>query len=631
MRRPAGAGSALLLLPLLLASARGVDAPPTREPRSEPVRWAVLVGVSDYAEFGDDAGGDLRGAAADAERLRNVLVERWGFSPERMRVLLDGAATRAGIEAALREWLPAVVQPGDLVVFYFSGHGAQAWDLDGDEPDGLDETIAPHDVMRTSPERDIRDDELRVWFDALPTRNVVAILDNCHAGTGTRAPVPFARVRALARRPDDLPRPGGTRGSTAAGDVATGLFGAGVLELSAAQADQAAVESAWPSDDGESWGGAFTMLLVQQLWMASPQESYATLFRHTAHQLSRHGFEQAPWISNETGSGRLAVFGFEPVALAVDVAPPEWNARLHGDVLVVSGGGAAGISEGMLLEGPDILARVTTATRDSAVAAVLPGSDPAGGALAVRPAAVRLEPARLEVDLSGLVESDRARVGAALRVDARFGLLQRPTPRSLGVRSVPGGYDVIGRDGALRHSVRGTATDALDGLRQALTREADAAELAAVRNAARPFAADVALAARENALHVGDPVVFTVRSERDGFVTLVDLGTDGTITVLFPLGGEDGRITSGSPLRVPTAAMQAAGIVFEAQPPEGAGLLRAFVTARPLALPSDAAPLSASAVLDALAAAVGPGPLGEPGTLGLRDWADATLEYTIRR
>jgi hypothetical protein len=36
--------------------------------------------------------------------------------------------------------LAAVTRPGDLVRFYFAGHGSQAWDVNGDEEDGLDET-----------------------------------------------------------------------------------------------------------------------------------------------------------------------------------------------------------------------------------------------------------------------------------------------------------------------------------------------------------------------------------------------------------------------------------------------------------------------------------------------------------
>lgn len=39
----------------------------------------------------------------------------------------------------------AGAQPGDSLFFSFSGHGGQQRDVDGDEVDGMDETILPVD------------------------------------------------------------------------------------------------------------------------------------------------------------------------------------------------------------------------------------------------------------------------------------------------------------------------------------------------------------------------------------------------------------------------------------------------------------------------------------------------------
>lgn len=52
--------------------------------------------------------------------------------------------TRANIIRALH-WLVADAQPNDSLFLHFSGHGGQTEDLDGDEEDGLDETIYPVD------------------------------------------------------------------------------------------------------------------------------------------------------------------------------------------------------------------------------------------------------------------------------------------------------------------------------------------------------------------------------------------------------------------------------------------------------------------------------------------------------
>ena len=133
-----------------------------------------------------------------------VLIERWGLREENSRTLLSLEATKDAIRESITGWLASQAGPGDLAIFYFAGHGAQVFDLDGDEPDGLDETLAPTDIMLLSSERDIRDDELRVWLETIPAQ-VLVILDSCHSGTATRGTGPM-RPRILDR---PLPPEGG--------------------------------------------------------------------------------------------------------------------------------------------------------------------------------------------------------------------------------------------------------------------------------------------------------------------------------------------------------------------------------------------------------------------------------------
>ena len=70
-------------------------------------------------------------------------------------------------------------EAGDVVVFYFSGHGSQIRDRDGDElTDQLDEVICPYDMdwdRRTF----ILDDDLDALFAAsrgVPPRGVLRLL-----------------------------------------------------------------------------------------------------------------------------------------------------------------------------------------------------------------------------------------------------------------------------------------------------------------------------------------------------------------------------------------------------------------------------------------------------------------------
>lgn len=146
-----------------------------------PKRHALLIAINDYksSEFGD-----LRGALNDIELIRQVLTTRFGFSEENVRTVTDADATRVGILHALEDFV-AQAGPEDQVYVHYSGHGSQVKDLNGDESDGLDETLVPHDG-RTEGIADITDDELGAALSQLRTSDALIVLDSCHSGTATR-------------------------------------------------------------------------------------------------------------------------------------------------------------------------------------------------------------------------------------------------------------------------------------------------------------------------------------------------------------------------------------------------------------------------------------------------------------
>lgn len=82
---------------------------------------------------------------------------------------------------ALR-WLVQGCQPGDSLVFYFSGHGSRQQDNDNDEIDGFDETLCPLDYETAGK---IVDDEINdTIVRPLPhAATLHAIIDACHSGT----------------------------------------------------------------------------------------------------------------------------------------------------------------------------------------------------------------------------------------------------------------------------------------------------------------------------------------------------------------------------------------------------------------------------------------------------------------
>ncbi|KAH9753488.1 zf-LSD1 domain-containing protein [Citrus sinensis] len=89
--------------------------------------------------------------------------------------------TKQNIRTAMR-WLAQDCQPGDSLVFHYSGHGSRQKDYNKDELDGFDETICPLDHETEGP---IIDDEINATIvRPLPRgAKLHAIIDSCYSGT----------------------------------------------------------------------------------------------------------------------------------------------------------------------------------------------------------------------------------------------------------------------------------------------------------------------------------------------------------------------------------------------------------------------------------------------------------------
>ncbi len=83
-------------------------------------KWAVVIGISDYRADGLN----LRYADRDAEAMRDFLIAKGGFRPDRVRFLSNQRATYQEIRTALFSFL-AATQPDDMVLIFLAGHGVQ--------------------------------------------------------------------------------------------------------------------------------------------------------------------------------------------------------------------------------------------------------------------------------------------------------------------------------------------------------------------------------------------------------------------------------------------------------------------------------------------------------------------------
>ncbi|MCG5062222.1 MAG: caspase family protein [Limnoraphis sp. WC205] len=150
-------------------------------------KWALLIGIDHYksAKFQQ-----LKGCGNDIELISKIIQENFGFAVDRITILRNEEATRENILKAM-DILVQRAGIDDIVVIHYSGHGSQMTDREGDEKDGLDETIVPYDSGRHPEEnRDITDDEiyLRLLRLGEKTPHITLIFDCCHSATMSRDP-----------------------------------------------------------------------------------------------------------------------------------------------------------------------------------------------------------------------------------------------------------------------------------------------------------------------------------------------------------------------------------------------------------------------------------------------------------
>ncbi|GMI85162.1 metacaspase 2d, metacaspase 4 [Hibiscus trionum] len=138
---------------------------------------AVLIGIN-YP--GTKA--ELKGCVNDVKRMYNCLAQRYGFSDEDIKVLIDTddsyhQPTGKNIRAALND-LVSSAEPGDFLFVHFSGHGTRLPAETGDDDDtGYDECIVPSDMNL------ITDDDFRDLVDKVPAGcRITIVSDSCHSG-----------------------------------------------------------------------------------------------------------------------------------------------------------------------------------------------------------------------------------------------------------------------------------------------------------------------------------------------------------------------------------------------------------------------------------------------------------------
>ncbi len=308
-------------------------------------KWALLIGIDHYPNFAPR--GQLSGCVNDIQVMRQVLETSFNFPESHVVSLTNEQATREGMLAAMKE-LVARIGKDDIVVFHYSGHGSQMTDLEGDETDGLDETIVPYDSGRAPhPNRDIKDDEIYLWLKDLTAKTSAAtlIFDCCHSGTIVRDDFggEVRWVEADLRPADQLPPspiPPAFRDALDGGrDVGPSGWlplGEKYVLISGCSREERACEVEEPAGVCH---GALTFFLSQALRTAESGTTYRDVFEALAPRVSSRFPDQHPQLE---GARDLEVFGIDRIEPMKFVPVVERTA----DRVTLGGGAACGLTEG---------------------------------------------------------------------------------------------------------------------------------------------------------------------------------------------------------------------------------------------------------------------------------------------
>ncbi|KAG5533650.1 hypothetical protein RHGRI_027735 [Rhododendron griersonianum] len=258
------------------AAAAAAPSPYNHAPMGQPPsvhgrKRAVICGISyKYSRH------ELKGCVNDARCMKYLLINRFKFPESSIITLTEEETdplkrpTKQNIRMAMY-WLVQGCQPGDSLVFHYSGHGSQQRNYNGDEVDGFDETLCPLDFETQGM---IVDDEINATIVRPLPHGVKlhAIIDACHSGTVLDLPF-LCRMDRTGRYvwEDHRPRSG----------VWKGTSGGEVVSFSGCDDDQTSADTAALSKVTSTGAMTFSFIQAVERDQATTYGNMLTAMRST--------------------------------------------------------------------------------------------------------------------------------------------------------------------------------------------------------------------------------------------------------------------------------------------------------------------------------------------------------------
>jgi hypothetical protein len=575
------------------------------------VKRALLVGIDKYPRLKQ-----LEGCVNDVELMRTILVDVFGFPASNVKLMANSEATR---EALLAELDALVDRTGrdDIVVIHYAGHGSQMTDREGDEPSGLDSTIMPFDSEGwTGDNRDITDDEIHLRLLKLgeKTSFITLLFDSCHSGTITRDAFGGTGrfIKADTRPASELP-PSPIPAAMREAMLDSGPSGWMPLAdqyvlIAGCRDEETSFEYTPPEGDGKIVHGALTYFLSDELRRATPGTSYRDVFERVSAKVNAANPAQHPQMEGRADREIFGVTDIEPMRFAPVVAR-------DGDSVTIGMGAALGMTVGSVLSvypqgtkradgleplGTVEITRVHVTTSDARVT-----SEAVAGAIGTGARAVEKVHAygdlRLRVqvaatgsapELSALRESlgsspllsivDDANSASACiyLLPPRLGVAPSDPVPQLGALA-EATWGVVGGDGQLLMPPKDARSymsvvenlERLARYRQALAldnpdpgsglRGQVTLELLRKHDDGNWVVAEPEAAGGNVVFEDGAAIAFRVtnRGDRPLFVSLLDFGLTGSVSVVYPARGAAEQIRAGGFFEIGTQTVKPAFIL----------------------------------------------------------------------
>jgi hypothetical protein len=556
-----------LILALALTLLPDRPAGSQANPSAGPNKYALLVGINTY-EY-PNAVSPLAGSVNDVEDMRQVLIGKFNFPPENIFVLTNAQATHAAIINAIKTQLIAKARPGDIVLFHYSGHGSQMKDVTGTMISGLDETIVPYDSRDPQGKVfDISGAELHPLLVQLATKtpNVTFILDSCHSGTLVRG----ARVRSIPPDTREV-SPAAVAAINAARNV--GPADTGATPKFAFIAAATSRENAFEHVAGDKDHGALTYFLTQQLRSARAGATYRDIMDNVIgnvaavypnQHVSLEGVEQDQYVFGDGSS----------LAHSYIVASPSMDDPHH---VTLEAGQVENVTIGSIYDvyppGSRKFAPPEKPLGRVRIASVSPLTADAvfvGTAVKVSPASRAIErehrygAAKMRVFLDGPPESQAlSALRDALQPLKYIEVVSQQTLCNMQVREAGGNLETLGADSSTRSTpVPLSDANAVGRVVEQLKQWAKWFSVLSIRNAQSDINVSFALKGhqtRDPMARVGRTdmgvtegevidATLTNNYERDLYVAILDLSSDGSIAVVYPAEGSQAVLKQGTSL-----------------------------------------------------------------------------------